>query len=249
MGFDWNPISSVVDAIAGVASNVWSTNKTNKEARERTQDQRDWEERMSNTAHQREVEDLRAAGLNPVLSGLGGSGASTPSSAAATVTPYNLEKLNIASTAKQLDILDETENKMKEETASIKQGTRTQKSQERLNEANTLAAAASANSAQAHAALLNEQAKSVALQRKKSEAELPKVQKTNAVYDVPYLGGFMGGVNAVTETLGNVFGAASSAKSLSERPMYIDRYESYHDGNGRVYNERRSRQRVSHRSY
>lgn len=44
---------------------------------------RDWTQYMSDTAHQREVKDLQAAGLNPVLSAMGGNGAPVTSGAVA----------------------------------------------------------------------------------------------------------------------------------------------------------------------
>lgn len=45
---------------------------------------RDWQQMMSNTAHQREIDDLKAAGLNPVLSAMNGNGAAVTSGATAS---------------------------------------------------------------------------------------------------------------------------------------------------------------------
>lgn len=66
-------------------NNEWNANQIsqmNQFNADQAQKQMNFQESMSNTAHQREVKDLIAAGLNPVLSANGG--ASSPSGASAS---------------------------------------------------------------------------------------------------------------------------------------------------------------------
>lgn len=104
-----------------VAGTLLSNEASSAQAERQMQFQRE----MSNTAHQREVKDLRAAGLNPILSALG-SGASTPAGAAGQVNDLGAgiskgadTALAIRSQNKELEVKDQTIDNMRDTASNI----------------------------------------------------------------------------------------------------------------------------------
>ena len=80
------PVLGTAMGLASTLGNFASVASTNQAQRELAIEQMNFQQHMSDTAHQREVKDLQAAGLNPILSA-GGSGSSTPAGAMPTLTP------------------------------------------------------------------------------------------------------------------------------------------------------------------
>lgn len=97
-------LSSVVSAGGSILGGILGDSaqqSANAQNIELARENREWAERMSNTAYQRKVVDLKEAGINPMLA-IGGGGASTPTATSATVQPSQQLATGIANSAQSM---------------------------------------------------------------------------------------------------------------------------------------------------
>lgn len=124
-------IAAIIAFIGAIATGVAGARQAKK--------QREWQLNLANTSHQREVADLRKAGLNPILSGLGGSGAQTPQGV--MFTPNNpmqgvLEGMSSVTNANTQKSRTASQNALdKMQTAYLSSAKDAQESQVELNKA------------------------------------------------------------------------------------------------------------------
>lgn len=98
-----SPIAPLLGGLAGAAGSYLGTTSANQANIAQTREQMDFQKEMSDTAYQRAVKDMKAAGLSPMLAYSQG-GASTPQGAAARVDNALGNAVNSASASTQTGI-------------------------------------------------------------------------------------------------------------------------------------------------
>lgn len=224
----WGPVAAgVATTLVGGAMQANAQREANDTNEAIAKKNRQFQERMSNTAYQRASADMQAAGLNPMLAYSQG-GASTPTGSSTTVQAEDAmgksltEAVGSALEARRLKKeIDAVDSQSKLNTAAEM----TQKSQEQLNKTN--------------ATLASEAVKTKELENDILKAQMPAIKaKTNLEAEKTKIDTKMLQFDSILNRLGQGLGIVRDAKSAI-LPKVIDRLpKDLGNQNGTIYNKK-----------
>lgn len=224
MGWFGKAVKSIAPAlpIVGLAADAWMQSSANKTNKKLAREQMAFQERMSSTEVQRRVQDLLAAGLNPMLAYQQG-GASAPQGAKAEVEPLTRNSAHSALAMKMQSA--QLENMKEQNRLLIEQQAKT-----RAEAANTQSSTAAMNysmiESEHRSQLLAQQIKRAIIDLDITDQQLRNQRLTNDQLEKlqPLLLEFQRIINR-GEQLG-----------LSEKEVTSRWFESFMGGGGRAAN-------------